>query len=237
MDNNHEHHRNSNEFIGSLSLATAFTTQTSLQPPPNHTDVAVRQELVALSVFIGNCPSNKESQFQQFIRDDGSYAAVLASHRTHPHKRNLRASWTCRSYTILKNGKHTKHKLIVAWAEWIFFYYLLITQHVSCACSCLFSRRNNNKPFVNERLKLRKECFKWGDNRVRKELSWGQIDLGRAGMQGTQVGLTRQTSCRKSCRENVRERLEQKKWLPWKEDEWTGNWKCNSISGQCNNNT
>jgi hypothetical protein len=60
-------------------------------------------------------------------------------------------------------------------------------------------KKNNNQLFVNERLKLRKECFKWDYNIVRKELSWGQIDLGRAGMQGTQVGLTRQTSGRKSC--------------------------------------
>ena len=205
MDDNHEHHRNSDEFIGSSYLMTAFTTQTSLQPPPNHANVAVWQELVALSVFIAKCPFNKESRFQWFGRDNGSYVAVLASHRTCHHKRIPRASWTCRSYTVLENGKHTEHKLIVAWTEWIFYYYLLITQHISCACSCLFSRRNNNQPFVNEWLKLRKECFKWGDNRVRKELSWWQIDLGRAGMHGTQVGLTRQTSGRKG------ERLEWRK--------------------------
>ena len=238
MDDNHEHHRNSDEFIGSSYLMTAFTTQTSLQPPPNHANVAVWQELVALSVFIAKCPFNKESRFQWFGRDNGSYVAVLASHRTCHHKRIPRASWTCRSYTVLENGKHTEHKLIVAWTEWIFYYYLLITQHISCACSCLFSRRNNNQPFVNERLKLRKECFKWGDNRVRKELSWWQIDLGRAGMHGTQVGLTRQTSGRKGCWKKCQRKIRVKKnWLPWKEDEWTGNQKCNTISGQCNNKT
>jgi len=119
--------------------------------------------------------------------------------------------WTCKSYTALENGNHTKHKLIVAWTEWVFYYYLLITQHVSCACSSLFSRRNNNQLFVNERLNVSKECFKRGDNRVRKEHSWKQIDLGRSGMHGTQVGLARQTSGKKGCWKNVRERLEWRK--------------------------
>ena len=71
-------HCNSNEFIGSSSLATAFTTQTSLQPPPNHANVAVQQELVVLSVFIANCPSDKDSRFQRFGCDNGLYAVVAS---------------------------------------------------------------------------------------------------------------------------------------------------------------
>jgi len=117
MDDNHEHHRNSDEFIGSSSLVITFTTQTSLQPPPNHANVEVLQELVALSVFIANCPSGKEYQFQPFGCDHGLYVTVLASHRTHPHKRSPKALWTCRSYMVLENDKHTKHKLLVAWTE------------------------------------------------------------------------------------------------------------------------
>ena len=89
-----------------------------------------------------------------------------------PHEQIPRVLWTCRSYTVLENCKHTKHKLFVAWTE-CFFYYLLITEHISCACSGLFSRRNNNQPFINERLKLRKECFKWGDN-----IEWGRSSVG-----------------------------------------------------------
>ena len=107
-------------FIGSSSFVTAFTTQTSLQPPPNHANAAVQQELVALSVFIANFPSNNESWFQQSSHDDGLYAVFLASHRTCPHKDVPRALWTCRSNTVLENGKHTKHKLIVAWTDILF---------------------------------------------------------------------------------------------------------------------
>jgi hypothetical protein len=51
MDDNHEHHRNSNEFIGSLPLATAFTTKTLSQDIYDNANAAVRQELVALHVY------------------------------------------------------------------------------------------------------------------------------------------------------------------------------------------
>jgi len=41
MGDNHEHHRNSNEFIGSSPLTTAFTTKTSLQDIYDNANAAV----------------------------------------------------------------------------------------------------------------------------------------------------------------------------------------------------
>jgi hypothetical protein len=86
MVDNQEHPRNSDEFIGSSSLATAFTTQTLSQDIYKQRECGSATRTRRTVCFHRNCPSNKESRFQQFGRDDGSHAAVLASHRTCPHK-------------------------------------------------------------------------------------------------------------------------------------------------------
>jgi len=76
---NYEHRCNSDELTSFSPVAPMLTTPTSSHNTPHLTNVAVRQELVALIFLVKNCPPGAESWFRWFGHDYGSYAVVLLS--------------------------------------------------------------------------------------------------------------------------------------------------------------
>jgi hypothetical protein len=101
--------------------------------------------------FIKSCPSGKVTWFRKFSRDKGSNSTVLAPHRTHRSQRHPWSIADVKKYQGAQNGKKIKYQLIVACNEWIYFYFSLITQLVSPACSWLLISRHSNQPFGNAR--------------------------------------------------------------------------------------
>jgi hypothetical protein len=84
----------------------------------------------------------------------------------------------------------------------VIFYYSLITQPVSHACSCLFSSRHNNQPFRNAIEKVGKQSFQWAERLTEMGAQFWTTELGRA------RNMTRQTRGRKGCSKNDRAHLE-----------------------------
>ena len=115
MNNINEHHHNSNESISSSSLAPILTTQLHCRPPLNHTNVAVQQEPVALSVLQKTVPPVKNLDSRDLAVPTTGRPPLLPLIEHAPHKHDPRVLLICRSYMMLEHGKYTKQKLIVAW--------------------------------------------------------------------------------------------------------------------------